>query len=84
MSSLAAFSDDPDRSLTVRNEREGAGNEGQWLASSVGRELQFLLGHMVHHHAIIALLLSQQGIELPEGFGGILDQIGEDPHEKCD
>lgn len=39
---------------------------------------------MVHHHAIIALLLSQQGIELPEGFGGILDQIGEDPHEKCD
>jgi len=56
--------------LHVREESESAAEgELRWLDSSVGRELQFLLGHTVHHHAIIALLLAQQGFELPEGFG---------------
>ncbi len=56
--------------LQVREESDSAAEgELRWLDSSVGRELQFLLGHTVHHHAIIALLLARQGVELPEGFG---------------
>lgn len=38
-------------------------------ASSVGRELQFLSSHAVHHWALIAALLRQQGIEPGEEFG---------------
>jgi len=55
--------------LLVREESDSATDKLRWLESSVGRELQFLLGHTVHHHAIIALLLAQQGVDLPEGFG---------------
>lgn len=40
-----------------------------WVQSSIERELQFLLGHTVHHHAIIAMILGQHGIAGPEGFG---------------
>lgn len=41
----------------------------QWAASSVARELQFLLSHTVHHFALIALLLRWQGFFPPEEFG---------------
>jgi len=59
-----------DDSLRVREESDlAAEGELRWLDSSVGRELQFLVGHTVHHHAIIALLLAQQGVDLPQGFG---------------
>jgi hypothetical protein len=62
--------DAPGSFLQVREESESAAqDELRWLDSSVGRELQFLLGHTVHHHAIIALLLAQQGIDLPADFG---------------
>ena len=37
--------------------------------STVGRELQFLASHTVHHFAMIALLLSAQGVKTPPGFG---------------
>lgn len=40
-----------------------------WNPSSVGRELQFLLSHTVHHYALIALLLRQQGFEPGADFG---------------
>jgi len=61
---------EPDESLRVREESDSAAaGELRWLDSSVGRELQFLLGHTVHHHAIIALLLAQRGVDLPKGFG---------------
>lgn len=38
-------------------------------ASSVGRELAFVVSHTVHHFAVIALLLRDTGIALPPRFG---------------
>jgi uncharacterized damage-inducible protein DinB len=58
-----------DRTGRVAVREENDTGERNWLESSVGRELQFLLGHTVHHHAIIVLLLGQKAVPLPEGFG---------------
>jgi uncharacterized damage-inducible protein DinB len=35
----------------------------------VGRELQFLASHTLHHYALIAALLRLQGVEPGEEFG---------------
>lgn len=37
--------------------------------STVGRELQFLVNHTVHHFAVIAILLHSQGFKTPPEFG---------------
>jgi len=50
--------------LAVRSEIEPGGRPVEWNASSVGRELQFLLSHTIHHYALIGAMLTQQGIEL--------------------
>lgn len=55
--------------LQVREESETGAEERRWLDSSIGRELQFLLGHTVHHNAIIAMIADRHGLELPERFG---------------
>jgi hypothetical protein len=48
----------------------GSGDLGEdWRASSVGRELQFLCSHTVHHFALIKLLLEGAGVELAVEFG---------------
>ena len=48
---------------------EGAADESAWCASTVLRELQFLLSHTIHHYALIALLLRLQGFEPDAEFG---------------
>lgn len=40
-----------------------------WRRSTVGRELQFLVSHTVHHDALIAVLLRLHGLELGDEFG---------------
>lgn len=40
-----------------------------WAASSVGRELQFLVSHSIHHYALIKLLVAGDGIGLDADFG---------------
>lgn len=40
-----------------------------WSRSSVMRELQSLLGHTIHHYALIALSLRLRGFEPGEEFG---------------
>ncbi|MGQ0543387.1 MAG: hypothetical protein ACT4O9_16320 [Blastocatellia bacterium] len=40
-----------------------------WHASSVSRELEFLLSHTVHHHAMIAEKLAGFGIAIEGNFG---------------
>lgn len=38
-------------------------------ASSVSRELQFLVSHTVHHFALISVIAALNGIRTPEEFG---------------
>lgn len=47
----------------------GGGAAPDWRASSLGRELQFLASHTVHHYALIALLLEGLGEPVPDDFG---------------
>jgi len=62
--------DEFDPALLLVRKEDGLPEEHMdWLSSSLARELQFLLGHTVHHHAIICFMLSGFGIRQPEGFG---------------
>ena len=58
-----------DAVVQVREESEASTVERRWLTSSIGRELQFLLGHTVHHNAIIAMIVERHGLQIPQGFG---------------
>lgn len=55
----------PGMPLAVRSESVAETSS----ASSVARELDFLLSHTIHHYALIAFRLSALGIVLPEDFG---------------
>jgi hypothetical protein len=46
-----------------------AADPAAWTRSSLGRELQALLSHTVHHYAIIATILRLEGIEPGDEFG---------------
>ncbi len=60
---------DPNRPLSVQM-RTGDGDVmPDWRPSSLGRELQFLVSHTVHHYALIKLLLEDHGIYAGEEFG---------------
>ena len=51
--------------------RVSASTEGEEVRtrSSLGRELQFLVSHTVHHYALIAIASRMQGIYPKESFG---------------
>jgi hypothetical protein len=51
--------------VSVRSETDA----GVWLPSSVAREMEFVLSHTIHHHALIAEKLVGQGIILDTAFG---------------
>jgi hypothetical protein len=69
LSALQSLAVNPRSPLEIREESEDGFETPTWLSSTLGRELQFLLGHTVHHHAIIALLADRHGITLLENFG---------------
>ena len=59
-----------DRRIWVRAEAITApGILGNILASSVGRELQVLSSHTVHHFALMAITLRAHGVSVPSSFG---------------
>ena len=60
---------DLERPLQVRVDAAAWGTSLHWQHSTLGRELQFLVSHTVHHFALIALLLRQQGFEPDADFG---------------
>ncbi|MGH9464816.1 MAG: DinB family protein [Thermoanaerobaculia bacterium] len=53
--------------LAVASGTGTGGNGGH--RSTVGRELQFLASHTLHHYALIAALLRLQGVEPGQEFG---------------
>jgi hypothetical protein len=55
--------------VQVRMEDAPASAGDCWLESSVGRELQALSSHTIHHFALIAMCLRQNGIEVDPDFG---------------
>ena len=55
--------------VTVRVETRAPDGVGLLTESSIGRELAQLASHTIHHYAIIALVLSIQGVAVPSGFG---------------
>ncbi len=57
-----------DQNLPLLVKLEGENSPG-WCQSSIGRELQFLLSHTVHHYALIAMLLRIKGFDPPPEFG---------------
>lgn len=57
------------RTLRVRVEAMPAHNEPAWGASTVVRELEFLLSHTVHHYALIGVICQLAGHTLPKDFG---------------
>lgn len=59
----------PDESTRVSVRLEDASLNPQWSHSSIGRELQSLKIHTIHHYALIAVLLRLQGIEPSVEFG---------------
>ena len=59
---------DHDRPLLIRGDGSREGETG-WFRSTVGRELQFLLSHTVHHFALIGFMLRERGVEVDASFG---------------
>jgi uncharacterized damage-inducible protein DinB len=59
---------DRDREVSVRAASVDGSDRG-WLPSTLGRELQFLLSHTIHHFALIAMLLRLAGRTPPAEFG---------------
>ncbi len=59
--------EDAHRPLQVRG--DGPQDEEGWSRSSIGRELQYLLSHTIHHYAIIGSILRSQGFEPGPDFG---------------
>ena len=61
---------DAHRTLLVRSEGDSLPlGVDVWMPSSIGRELQFLLSHTVHHYALVAQLLRERGRDPGQGFG---------------
>jgi hypothetical protein len=56
-----------DRGKELRVYAEDA--PGTWLASTIGRELQVLSSHTVHHYALIAVTLQALGLRVHASFG---------------
>ncbi len=54
--------------LMVREEGSGIENP-RWSPSSQPRELEFLLSHTVHHHALASVVCRLSGVEVVEDFG---------------
>ena len=55
--------------VSVTSSESSSYSRAECTASTIGRELQFLISHTIHHYAIIALMLRVSGIKVPEDFG---------------
>lgn len=58
-----------DTALLVRIENSAGRAGDPWLSSSIGRELQALSSHTIHHFALIAVTLVAHGVAVDPDFG---------------
>jgi len=65
---LAIGADAADHTLVVRSEDLPPRPGREWSGSTVGRELQFLVSHTIHHYALIAAVLKLQGHDVRRDF----------------
>jgi hypothetical protein len=57
------------RRLEVRCKTSYATNGSQLSASTVGREIMYVVAHAVHHYALIGIMGGLMGLKMPAGFG---------------
>jgi len=57
------------RPSKVVNSVSYGSSEPSVIATNVGRELAYCVGHAIHHYAIVRLICSQLGIDVPKEFG---------------
>jgi hypothetical protein len=57
------------RRLQVQMQCDAESGAPVWAPSSLGRELQFLISHTIHHYALIKLLLAERGIPVNPELG---------------
>jgi len=57
------------RASKVVNSVSYGSSEPSVIATNVGRELAYCVGHAIHHYAIVRLICSQLGIDVPKEFG---------------
>ena len=57
------------RASKVVNSVSYGSSEPSVIDTNVGRELAYCVGHAIHHYAIIRLICSHLGVEVPEEFG---------------
>ncbi len=55
--------------VLVLMDHGAASSLGDWTPSSLGRELQFLISHTVHHFALIGGLCRMHGVPIHKDFG---------------
>lgn len=61
--------DNPERVVMSKTDGHQRDPAAAFSPSTVGRELQFLASHTVHHFAMVAMILDRQGFKTPETFG---------------
>lgn len=59
----------PDHRITIQMRCASDAPAPTWTESTIGRELQFLVSHSVHHYALMKFLLAGDGVSLDEDFG---------------
>ena len=58
----------PDAPVLLETQVDREGGRVQ-VATSMARELVFVLQHTIHHQALVALLLAGRGVPVPLTFG---------------
>jgi hypothetical protein len=69
LASLAALDGAADRPVLVQMDTGAPDSTSDWRPSSLGRELQVLCSHTIHHYELIKLLLDDTGLDLGPEFG---------------
>lgn len=59
----------PGRALNVTSKTSYAASGSQTAASTIGREIMYVVAHAVHHYALIGIMLALMNLKLPAGFG---------------